>query len=149
MRRGQPAGVIESGWATHRGAAVLLGVHVSLIQKMLRRGDQSSRRVPPALSRAQVLELAAERERAAAERERLRLERRPTGPRPPDDEHEWLPGPAAAVVLGCSEGALGVRANRGRVPFTVCGHRRWYRLDLLELQVRAQVAVETGRVTRG
>lgn len=125
---------------THREAAELLRVHVSLIPKMLRRGDLTSRRERPALSRAQVLELAAARERTADERERRRSE--PIGLRPPDDEHDWLLAPAAAAVLGCSEGALGMRANRGQVPFTVRGHRRWYRLDLLELQMRAQVARE-------
>lgn len=130
-------------WVTHREAADLLGVHVSLIPKMLRRGDLTSRRKRPALSRAQVLELAAARKRAAAERERRRSE--PIGLRPPDDEHDWLLAPAAAAVLGCSEGALGMRANRGQVPFTVRGHRRWYRLDLLELQMRAQVARERRR----
>jgi hypothetical protein len=135
----------ESAWVTQQEAAQLLGVHVSLIPKMLRRGDLSSRRERPSLSSAQVLELAAARERAAAERAQRDAQPRPVGPRPPDDEHDWLLGPAAAAVLGCSEGALGMRANRGQVPFTLHGRRRWYRLDLLELQVRAQVARERRR----
>jgi hypothetical protein len=113
---------------------------------MLRRGDLTSRRERPSLSRTQVLQLAAARERAAAERAQRDAEVQPAGPRPPDEEHEWLLGPAAAAVLGCSEGALGMRANRGQVPFTVHGHRRWYRLDLLELQVRAQAALRLQRV---
>jgi hypothetical protein len=128
---------------TQRQAAQLLGVHPSLIPKMLRRGDLTSRRERPSLSRAQVLELAAARERAAAERAERDAKPRSAGPRPPDDEHEWLLGPAAAAVLGCSEGALGMRANRGQVPFAVHGHRRWYRLDLLELLLRARAARRT------
>jgi hypothetical protein len=130
----------RSEWVTQREAARLLGVHVSLIPKMLRRGDLVSRRERPSLSRAQVVELAAARQRAAADRAERDAEPRSAGLRPPDDEHEWLLGPVAAAVLGCSEGALGMRANRGQVPFTLHAGRRWYRLDLLELQVRARVA---------
>ena len=131
---------------THREAAVLLGVHVSLIPKMLRRGDLTSRRKRPSLSRDQVVALAAVRRAAAAERERRRPLVDMTGPQPPDEEHEWLLVPTAAVVLGCSEGALKMRANRGRVPYMVHGGRRWFRLDQLELLVRAQVARSTLRV---
>lgn len=131
---------------THREAALLLGVHMSLIPKMLRRGDLTSRRKRPSLSRDEVLELATARKERAAERERRRKIPRLAGPRPPDEEHEWLLVPTAAVVLGCSEGALRMRANRGRVPFTVQGGRRWFRLDHLELLVRAQVARSTLKV---
>ena len=131
---------------THREAALLLGVHVSLIPKMLRRGDLTSRRKRPSLSRDQVVALAVARRAAAAARERRRPLVDMTGPQPPDDEHEWLLVPTAAVVLGCSEGALKMRANRGRVPYMVHGGRRWFRLDQLELLVRAQVARSTLRV---
>jgi hypothetical protein len=137
---------MDAAWVTQHEAARLLGVHVSLIPKMLRRGDLSSRRARPSLSRAEVLELADARERARVERARRDAASRPAGPRPPDDEHDWLLGPAAAAVLGCSQGALGMRASRGRVPFTVHRGRRWYRLDLLELVVRARVARARGRV---
>jgi hypothetical protein len=138
----------RSEWVTYREAAELLGVHVSLIPKMLRRGDLTSRRQRPALSRAQVLDLAAARQRMTAERAQREADLRQGGPRPPDDDHEWLLGPAAAAVLGCSEGALGMRANRGQVPFMVHCRRRWYRLDLLELLVRARVARDRGQVSR-
>jgi hypothetical protein len=137
---------VADQWVTHREAALLLGVHVSLIPKMLRRGDLTSRRERPSLSRDQVVELAAARRTAAAERERRRLLVHATGPQPPDDEHEWLLVPTAAAVLGCTEGALKMRANRGRVPYTVHGRRRWFRLDQLELLVRAQVARTTLKV---
>ena len=128
-------------WVTHREAAQVLGVHVSLIPKMLRRGDLTARRQRPSLSRALVVELAAARTAAAAERElRRRTASRPSGPRPPDDEHAWLDVPAAARVLGCSEGALKMRVTRGRVPCVPHDGRRWFRLDHLELVVRASVA---------
>ena len=39
-----------------------------------------------------------------------------------------------------------MRANRGRVPYTVHGGRRWFRLDQLELIVHAQVARSTLKV---
>ena len=137
-------------WVTHREAAELLGVHVSLIPKMLRRGDLTSRIESPSLSRRQVLELAATRAAEAAaraaeaaERERRRATPRPATPRPPDEQHEWLLAPLAAVVLGCSEIALHGRASRGQVPFTLHGGRRWFRLDLLELLLRARAALRT------
>jgi hypothetical protein len=142
---------------THREAAEMLGVHISLIPKMLRRGDLTSRIESPSLSRRQVLELAATRAAEAAaraaeaaaraaeaaERERRRATPRPATPRPPDEQHEWLLAPLAAVVLGCSEIALHGRASRGQVPFTLHGGRRWFRLDLLELLLRARAALRT------
>lgn len=128
---------------THRQAAELLGVHVSLIPKMLRRGDLTSRGESPALSRRQVVELAAVRAAEADERARRRTTPPSSGPRPPDDEHEWLPTPSAAAVLGCTEIALKGRAARGQVPYTVHGGRRWFRLDLLELLLRARAARST------
>lgn len=135
----------ESGWITQREAARLLGVHPSLIPKMLRRSDLTSRGLRPSLSRADVLELAAARTAAAAERE----DRRTAPPRstqPPDGQYEWLRAPAAAAVLGCTTIALQGRCARGQVPYTVHDGRRWFRLDLLELQVRARVAEERRRV---
>lgn len=128
---------------THREAAQLLGVHVSLIPKMLRRGDLTSRRESPALSRRQVVELAAARAARADECERRRRTPRTGGPRPPDDEHDWLPTPAAAAVLGCTEIALKGRAARGQVPYMVHSGQRWFRLDLLELLLRARAARRT------
>ena len=128
---------------THREAAQLLGVHVSLVPKMLRRGDLTSRGESPSLSRAEVVQLAAARAAAAAERERRRATPEPVGPLPPDEENVWLPTSAAAVVLGCTEIALTGRATRGQVPCTVHGGRRWFRLDLLELLLRARAARST------
>lgn len=131
-------------WVTQREAARLLGVHASAVPKMVRRGDLTPRDVAPSLSRAQVLELAAARAAAAAELE-ARQTRKVVDPRPPDDEHEWLLAPAAAAVLGCSEVALYGRATRGKVPYAVHDQRRWFRLDLLELLVRADVAEQRRR----
>ncbi|GAA5122603.1 hypothetical protein GCM10023339_41220 [Alloalcanivorax gelatiniphagus] len=129
-------------WVTQVQAAELLGVHRSLIPKMIKRGDLTPRRSRPTLSRNEVLELAEARVRAAEDRERRRAQRGSQG-RPPDDRHEWLPAPAAAAVLGCTEIALNGRATRGQVPFTVHGGRRWFRLDLLELILRARAARST------
>lgn len=129
----------ESGWVTQREAARLLGVHASAVPKMVRRGDLTPRDDVPSLSRDQVLELAAARAAAAAEREAQRTAT-PSAPQPPDDEHDWLLTPAAAAVLGCTEIALYGRATRGQVPYVVHDQRRWFRLDLLELIVRARSA---------
>jgi hypothetical protein len=133
-------------WVTQHEAAELLGVHASLVPKMVRRGDLTPRAARPSLSRHEVLELAAARERRAAERGRRRTA--PAAPRPPDVDHEWLLAPAAAAVLGCSVVAVGARAKRGRVPSTLHDGRRWFRLDHLELVVRAEVARQRGQVSR-
>jgi hypothetical protein len=128
--------VTDTGWVTQVEAADLLGVHRSAVPKKVRRGDLTPRHGRPSLSRDEVVKLAAARATAAKERE-LRRTTEPVGPRPPDQEHEWLLCQAAAVVLGCSEIALKGRASRGQVPCTVHDGRRWFRLDLLELVVRA------------
>lgn len=135
-------------WLTQPQAAALLGVHRSAVPKLVARGALTPRTARPSLPLAQVLKLAAERADAAAERELRRTTPRPPGPRRPDDEHEWLLAPAAAAVLGCTVGALRARAVRGRVPSTVVARQRWFRLDLLELAVRAQVARERRHVSR-
>jgi hypothetical protein len=131
-------------WVTQREAAELLGVHPITVAKMVRRGDLTSRDERPSLSRDQVFELASARRDAALARARWR-----TSTGPPDDRHEWLLAPAAAAVLGCTETALYGRTTRGQVPYVVHGRRRWYRLDLLELVVRAQVARATRRTRPG
>ncbi|WP_210651366.1 helix-turn-helix domain-containing protein [Nocardioides sp. SYSU D00065] len=137
-----------TAWVTQREAAELLGVHVSAVPKMVRRGDLTPRAGRPSLSRVAVLELAAARAAAVAEREERQLRPAPIGPRPPNDEHEWLLAPAAAAVLGCTEVAIKGRAARGQVPCTVAGGRRWFRLDLLELLVAARAARERRVVRR-
>lgn len=126
-------------WVTQRQAAELLGVHVSLVPKMVRRGDLRPRATRPSLSRDEVLQLKAAREAAAAERESRRVAL-PDRRQPPDDEHDWLAAPAAAAVLGCTPIALQGRCARGQIPYSVHQGRRWFRLDLLELVVRARVA---------
>lgn len=135
-------------WLTQREAAERLGVHLSLVPKMVRRGDLTPRKGRPSLSLDEVVQLAAARKAAAIERDRRRATPR-VGPVSPDDEHEWLLAPAAAAVLGCSVVAIGARARRGRVPSTLSGGRRWYRLDHLELVLRAEVAQRRRLVPRG
>jgi hypothetical protein len=134
-----------SKWMTQREAAELLQVHPSLVPKMVRRGDLAPRKRRPSLSRKQVTELAAARE---ASKDLRATKPPPRRPIPPDEEHQWLLGPAAAAVLGCSVVALGARERRGRVPCTRSDGRRWYRLDHLELIVRAKAAQTQRRVSR-
>jgi hypothetical protein len=133
-------------WVTQREAADLLGVHISAVPKMVRRGDLKPRPTRPSLSRVEVLALAAAREHSVVERQRRR--EASAGPQPPDADHEWLLAPVAAVVLGCSIVAVKARGVRGRVPSTLHDGRRWFRLDHLELVVRAQVAKERRQVSR-
>lgn len=143
-KRSYSATVSDPQWVTQRQAAALLGVHPSLIPKMLRRGDLKSRVQAPSRSHSEVLSLAEAR---AAETAKLEARRaaKASGPRPPDEEHEWLLAPLAAAVLGCTEIGLGGRAARGQVPYVVHGGRRWFRLDQIELQVRSEVSQRTRR----
>lgn len=129
-------------WVTQREAARLLGVHVSAVPKMVRRGDLVPRLARPSLNREEVLALRAARDASQLQQEQRRLAS-PVGPTPPDEENEWLEAPAAAAVLGCSVVAINARARRDRVPSTLHGGRRWYRSDLLELWLRAREARST------
>jgi hypothetical protein len=126
-----------SDWITHREAAEILGVHVSLIPKMLRRGDLNSRRERPSLDRAEVETLRAKRAEVAAVRA---FPLGPRRPQPPDDEHEWLLAPEAGVLMGVGAEAVKVRARRGRLPSEVHDGRRWFRRDHLELVKSADLA---------
>lgn len=136
-----------SEWVTQREAAELLGVHPSAVPKMIARGDlqpRPGRR--PSISRVEVLELVERRAREAAEvaaRVDARTRPRPrAAPQPPDADHTWLLQDAAADRLGCTPAALQHRGTRGLVPFTVHDRRRWYRLDHLEVIVRARAAAD-------
>ena len=128
-----------SQWVTQVEAAALLGVHRSLIPKMVRRGDLISHPRRPSLLKQDVLDLFLKRQQAATERQ-LRKKAPAKTSIPPDGLHDWLPAPAAAAVMGCSVVALNARARRGKVPSALKSGRRWYRLDHLELQVRAEAA---------
>jgi excisionase family DNA binding protein len=131
-----------SDWITVREAAEILGVHISAVPKMVRRGDLTPRKRRPRLRRVEVEAL-----RDARLKPRPSKQRR-TGPKPPDEDHDWLLAPAAAAVFGCSVVAVRARAVRGRVPSTLHDGRRWFRLDHIELVVRAQVARQRGQVAR-
>ncbi|GAA5122391.1 hypothetical protein GCM10023339_40710 [Alloalcanivorax gelatiniphagus] len=98
-------------WATQVQAAELLGVHRSLVPKMIARGDLTPRRRRRTLSRDEVLDLAQTRACAAEPRAAQRT-RVPAAGRPPDNQHDWLPAAVAAVILGCTEIALYGRATR-------------------------------------
>jgi excisionase family DNA binding protein len=129
-------------WVTQREAAALLGVHKSAVPKMIARGVLHPRTgARPTLSRAEVIELAASRDAEA--QARVAAQDRPRGPQPPDGEHDWLPARAAAAVLGIKHSALSMRVSRGRVPSVKHDGVRWYRLDHLELLLRAQAARST------
>lgn len=128
-----------SEWITQIQAAEILGVHRSVIPKMLRRGELVARGQRPSLSRDDVIALARARSERADERERRRSQP-PPGLLPPDETHVWLPAPVAAALLGCSVVAVNARARRGRLPSVVSGGRRWYRLDQMELYLRARAA---------
>lgn len=90
-------------WWPVREAAEILGVHISAIPEMVRRGDLTPRRSRPSLSRHQVVELAVARETAAADQESRRATAS-SAPQPPNDDHDWLLAPAAAAVLGVLSG---------------------------------------------
>ena len=122
---------------SQREAAHLLGVHVSAVPKMVRRGDLVPRDGRPSLSRADVLALRDARAATAAARREPRV---PQPRRPPDDDHVWLRARSAAAVMGVSEVALSARARRGRLPFTEHDGVRWFALEHLVLIKRADAA---------
>ena len=121
-------------WITQPQAAEILGCHVSLIGKLVARGELTSRgRTGRAsLDRDRVLKLRAERE------ERSREPRNPPRQRkgwsePPDTAHDWLTSVQAAELLGVSTVMINKRSRRGRLPFVEKAGRRWFRRDHLEL----------------
>jgi hypothetical protein len=131
-------------WVTIREAARLLDVHYSAVPKMTRRGLLHPRKDQrPSLSRAEVLKLRD----ARAEQARLRalpppVKAPPPAPEPPDNEHEWVLADVVAAHLGVGVTAVHQRARRGRLPFTVGsdGATRFYRLELVDMAMRAQAA---------
>lgn len=132
-------------WVTIKEAAQLLGVHYSNVPKMVRRGDLTPRKNKrPSLSRKQVLALREVR----AERARLRAllpEAKKLPPQPPDDERDWVNAAAVAAHLNVGITAVHQRSRRGRLPFTLGsdGQTRFYRLDQVDMAVRAQHATRT------
>lgn len=120
-----------SEWITVHEAAEILGVHLSAIPKMIRRGDLKRRERRPILSRSQVVALHD----ARAARVQESLER--VAPGPPDQEHDWLTAPEAGELMGVGAEAVRVRARRGRLPSELHDGRRWFRRDHLELVKQA------------
>jgi hypothetical protein len=137
-------------WVTIREAASLLDVHYSAVPKMTRRGLLHPRKNQrPSLSRAEVLELRD----ARAEQARLRalpppVKEPPPAPEPPDNEHEWVLADVVAAHLGVGVTAVHQRARRGRLPFTLGsdGATRFYRLELVDMAIRAQAASRSKRL---
>lgn len=129
-------------WVSQRDAAALLGVHISAVPKMVRRGDLVPREGRPSLLKDEVLALRDTRVAA----ERARRGRAPRRPVPPDGDHIWLRAAGAAAVLGVSSVAVSARARRGRLPFTEHDGVRWYAVDQLELLKRADRARRTRRL---
>jgi hypothetical protein len=134
-------------WITVREAAQILGVHMSAIPKIVRRGDLNRRSQRPVLNRDEVLVLRATREAAAAVKAAARQDHGPTIPRPPDDEHEWLSTAEAGALMGISGAGVSIRARRGRLPSVLHQGRRWFRRDHLELVRRADQAKRERRAS--
>lgn len=128
-------------WITQTQAAEILGCHVSLIPKLIAKGELTSRgRIGRAsMPRDQVLELRAKREQRAQEPRNPPRERKGRY-EPPDAEHDWLTGVQAAELLGVSTVAVSKRCRRGRLPFVEKAGRRWFRRDHLELVKHADLA---------
>ena len=135
---------------TLKEAALLLGVHYSAVpEDGALRGPGASAQERPSLSRQAVLGLRDVR----AERARLRALPPPpkAPPGPPDDEHEWVDAAAVDAHLNVGAAAVHQRARRGRLPFTLGsdGRTRFYRIDLVEMAVRAQEATRTKAIADG
>lgn len=131
-------GAFMGEWIRAKDAAEILGVHLSAIPKMIRRGDLTKREQRPILRRSEVV--AYRDARLAAEQSRPRHPEPKAPPAPPDDEHDWLSTEEAAAFMGISRVAVSARARRGRLPSVVASGRRWYRRDHLALVRRAEEA---------
>lgn len=130
-----------SGWITYSEASRILEVGTTTIQRLIDRGDLVPR--PSArrrLSRGAVFELRDRRleEQLARERAAAARPRRAPGPRPPNDEHHWLPTKEAATVLGVSPSRTTQLARRERIPGVLHHGRWWFRADQLELVAGAR-----------
>lgn len=125
-------------WITGRKAAQILGVHVSAVPKIVRRGDLEPRHGRrPSLLRDDVEAL---RDRRSAPRPA----RAPSpASQPPDAVHDWLTSTEAAALMGVGRTAVNARARRGKLPSELSDGRRWFRRDHLEL-VRNADAVKRG-----
>lgn len=119
--------LVMSDWITAREAAAILGVHVSAVPKMTRRGDLTPRRARPSLLRADVEALRDLRAQPKPQRPSR------GAPRPPDDQHAWLLADEAGALMGVGPEAVKIRARRGRLPSELHDGRRWFRRDHLEL----------------
>lgn len=105
----------RGGRITYAEAAAILDCGVSNIPKMIRAGylTVGDVRRRPALDRAEVERLAADRARRAAEREA------PPSPGPdprPDAEHEWLTCEETARRIGVTPQAVAKRLRKGTMP---------------------------------
>ncbi|WP_416957816.1 hypothetical protein ACNKF0_09495 [Nocardioides sp. T5] len=134
-------------WVTIKEAALLLGVHYSAVPKMTRRGLLHPRKDQrPSLSRAEVLKLRdARAEQARLQALPLPAKAPPPAPEPPDKKHDWVRADVVAAHLGVGVTAVHQRARRGRLPFTLGpdGSTRFYRLELVDMAIRAQAASRT------
>lgn len=132
-------------WITVREAADILGVHMSAVPKLIRRGDLTPRDRRPRLNRAAVVALRAARAAANEEQRQARRETR-LPPQPPDADHEWLSAVEAGDLMGIGPAGVRVRARRGRLPSTTHDGRVWFRRDHLELVRRADQAKRKGHL---
>ena len=132
-----------SEWITVREAAEILGVHMSAIPRMIRRGDLTPRTRRPRLCRRAVEAL---REVRATPKPPPAPKRGPATA--PDDRHDWLNAEEAAALMGVGPEAVRVRARRGKLLSELHDGRRWFRRDHLELVKRAD-EIKRGKASPG
>lgn len=123
-------------WITNREAAAILGVHMSAVPKMIRRGDLTPRERRPQLARNEVEELRDRRAQPKPPKPTPDPKPRHV-PKPPDQEHDWLNADEAAELLGLGRSGVIYRAQLDKLPNEKHDGRRWFRRDHLELVKRA------------
>lgn len=146
-RLGTLSGMVSeaSDWVTQLEAARILGLggSGSAIPKMVRRGLLHPRQGRPSLSRAEVERLRDARAEQARVRALAREAEQPSPPpQPPDDHPDWVQAAQLAEEMGVGgPWVVHQRARRGRLPYTTSADgTRWFRRDLVDMAVRAQVA---------
>ena len=132
-------------WITMQTAASIVGLSASTIWELARSGvieKRSAATRVPSLARASVEEYAARHRQAVARRRQKEAQHTPVATGPPEDGQVWLDVTTTALVLGLSAGRVRQLAQRGSLPFTEHGSRRWFVRSHVE-QVAAARAFAT------
>lgn len=129
-------------WISYNDAARLLGTTTAPIRRLQQQGRLPQRQAPrraPSIDRDALLtaweQLQQEDTEAAAARQRAKHVE------PPDQENHWVSAGVVAIMLSISPRRVNQLAAAEKLPSAqrAPGHRRWFRLDHIELIAAARI----------